>query len=118
MKIKLLQKCVQLVLLLSLISLQSLHAQQPGNCLQFDGTSDHVSLPNTLATAATLSSNNAITISYWFKGTTLLSAVRFNNTNGFIISGYGMQHVISTDGNNSGVAIPTSVLMVIGTMLP
>ena len=96
-------------ILFSLFFQASVFAQQPGNALKFDGTNDYVVLPNTLATATTLASNNGITIEYWFRGTSLLSAVRIQNANGYIVAGYGMQHIISTDGQNSGVAIPSSV---------
>lgn len=85
------------------------YAQQPGNSLRFDGTNDYVTLPSTLSTAATLSSNNGITIEYWFRGSSILSAVRIQNTNGYIVAGYGMQHIISSDGGESGVAIPAFV---------
>ena len=84
-------------------------AQQPGNALKFDGANDYVQLPNALATISTLTSNNGITIEYWFKGSSLLSAVRIQNTTGYIVAGYGMQHIISTDGATSGVAIPAYV---------
>lgn len=94
---------------LILFSASKAEAQQPGNCLKLDGINDYVVLPQSLSTAATLSSNNAITIEYWFKGTNLLSAVRIQNTGGYIIAGYGMQHIISTDGGTNGVAIPSSV---------
>ena len=96
-------------ILFSLIFHTSVFAQQPGNVLKFDGTNDYVVLPNGLATATTLSSNNGISIEYWFKGTSLLSAVRIQNANGYIVAGYGMQHIISTDGGTSGIAIPSSV---------
>lgn len=99
-------------ILFSLFFQASLFAQQPGNALKFDGTSDYVALPNTVSSSATSSSNNSLTIEYWYKGTTpILSAVRIqSSTSNYIISGYGMQHVISTDGGSNGVAIPSSVL--------
>jgi hypothetical protein len=104
------QAILKLCLLLCTVTFQTnADAQQPGNALVFDGSNDYVALPNALATAATLSSNNAITIEYWFKGTSLLSAVRIQNSNGYIIAGYGMQHIISTDGQTTGVGIPSGI---------
>jgi len=85
------------------------NAQQPGNALRFDGSNDYVALPNPLAVSATLNSNNGITIMYWFRGTSLLSAVRIQNSNGYIVAGYGMQHIISSDGATNGVNIPAYV---------
>ncbi|OYU97296.1 MAG: hypothetical protein CFE21_03105 [Bacteroidetes bacterium B1(2017)] len=84
---------------------------QPGNALRFNGSNNYVALPNTLTTAATLSSNNGITIEYWFRGTSILSAVRFQTSSTYIIAGYSMKHVISTDGDvNGGIEIPSYVL--------
>ncbi|MFY8108175.1 MAG: LamG-like jellyroll fold domain-containing protein [Bacteroidia bacterium] len=88
-----------------------LFAQQPGNALNFDGSNDRVVLPPSLSTSLTATSNNGITIEYWFRGTSLLSAVRIeSSTSNYIISGKGMQHLISTDGGQNGVSIPNSVL--------
>ncbi|MDP1728523.1 MAG: LamG-like jellyroll fold domain-containing protein [Bacteroidota bacterium] len=98
------------LILFSLLLNFAAYAQQPGNALRFDGVNDYVALPNALTTATTSASNNGITIEYWFRGTSITSAVRFNNANGYIISGYGMQHIISTDGGTTGgVAIPSTI---------
>ena len=72
-----------------------------------NGTSDFVSLPNTIS--AGLNNGNAVTIEYWFKGTNIQSAVRLQSDNGsFIVAGWGStdpQHIISTDGSTNGVKI-------------
>lgn len=100
---------VKLLFIVFFLFQVSVFAQQPGNALKFDGTNDYVTLPSTLSAAATSSTNNGITIEYWFRGSSLLSAVRIQNSSGYIIAGYGMQHIISTDGGTSGVAIPSYV---------
>ena len=93
------------------IATTTLHAQQPGNTLAFDGANDYVNIPASLTTAATLSTNTAITIEYWFRGSSLQSAVRMQNgSNNYVIAGYNLQHVISSDGGtNNGVAISNVV---------
>ncbi|MDP3928892.1 MAG: LamG-like jellyroll fold domain-containing protein, partial [Bacteroidota bacterium] len=97
-------------LLLFGIGFNQLFAQQPGNALSFDGTNDHVSLPNAVPQALTTSNVSAITIAYWFRGSNNLSAVRIQNGSGFIIAGYGGNHVISTDGGTgNGLPIGSSV---------
>jgi hypothetical protein len=104
MKIQL--KAKQMVLFIFLC-IMMIHAkgQQPGNALSFDGSNDHVSLPSNLVQNATLTGSTAITIEYWFKGSNTLSAVRFQNGNGYIISGHGGNHIISTDGG-TGNGLP------------
>lgn len=81
----------------------------PRNALHFDGINDMVELPFSLASAATASSNNAITIEYWFKGSSLQSAVRFQDGN-YIVVGWNNKHIISSDGGHNGVAIDPNVL--------
>lgn len=103
-------KPVQLFFLFMLLQLFAV-AQQPGNALQFNGTNNYVSLPDPLAVAATLPTNQGITIAYWFKGDNYTSAVRIQTTTGFIICGRAGQHNISTDGGSTnGVTIPVSVM--------
>ena len=77
----------------------------PGNALDFDGASDYVSLPDTLA--GTVAGTEAITIEYWFRGTNLQSPVRLQDGNGYIVAGWhssNPQHLISTDGGTSGIS--------------
>ncbi len=78
----------------------------PGNALNFDG-SNKVTLPPVLYTA-NFNGGNAITIEYWFKGSEIQSAVRFQNTsNHYIVAGWGdpPQFIISSDGATDGVLI-------------
>ncbi len=74
--------------------------------LSFDGTNDDVTLPNTLY-SSNFSNGSAITIEYWFKGSQLLSPVRFQSGGGYLVAGWSdpPQFIISTDGGTSGVAI-------------
>ena len=76
----------------------------PRNALSFDGNNDYVELPANLSTSLTQPSTQAITIEYWFKGSSLHSAVRFQD-GGYIIAGYNNMHVISTDGGLNGISI-------------
>ena len=76
--------------------------------LNFDGVNDHVTLPNSLTQAFTSPSVMEFTIEYWFKGTTLQSAVRFQPTGfNYIVAGWGsnpasQKHIMSTDGGTPG----------------
>ncbi len=78
----------------------------PKNCLDFDGSDDYVTLPSSLY-SNNFSGGSAITIEYWFKGTMLTSAVRFQYT-GYVVAGWGRQFIISTDGGTEGLVIGTS----------
>ncbi|MBL7813828.1 MAG: hypothetical protein JNL70_02395, partial [Saprospiraceae bacterium] len=88
-----------------------------GAALNFDGTNDYILLPNSLGSALTSSSNMAITIEYWFKGSNVQSAVRFqDNSNsgnyiapGVLISGV-YKHVISTDGGTAGLNMGSNLM--------
>ncbi|WP_055445366.1 LamG-like jellyroll fold domain-containing protein [Lacinutrix himadriensis] len=81
----------------------------PATHLNFDGANDHVVLSNNVNN--TLSGGTAITIEYWFKGTNVQSAVRFQTHgayNDFITAGWGSgnpQFLVSTDGYNTGVEL-------------
>ncbi|CAD5963884.1 LamG domain-containing protein [Planktothrix agardhii] len=70
----------------------------PGNTvMQFDGVNDYIQ------TTAKITSGDAVTIEYWFKGSSLQSAVRQQDSAGsYIIAGWGDTHVISTDGGTTG----------------
>jgi hypothetical protein len=80
----------------------------PAYALNFDGSNDYVTLPDSLTSS--LTGGNGITVEYKFKGTDVKSAIRLQNSNGFIISGHNGKHVISTDGGlDSGIQIGGSV---------
>jgi hypothetical protein len=74
--------------------------------LNFDGTNDNVTLPNALPQNLTAPSVSEITIEYWFKGSNLQSAVRFQTGAGYIVAGWGslgsQKFIISSDGGTSG----------------
>lgn len=72
------------------------------NSLNFDGTNDNVALPNALPTAFTQASTTQFTIEYWFRGTSVQSAVRFQNGSGYIVAGWSGLHIISSDGGTGG----------------
>jgi len=59
----------------------------PGNALEFDGVDDYVE------TTLNDLSGSAITIEYWFKGSSTQSAVGQQN-GGFIVSGWEDKHII------------------------
>ncbi|CAD5939216.1 hypothetical protein NO108_02186 [Planktothrix rubescens] len=72
----------------------------PGNntVMQFDGVNDYIQ------TTAKITSGDAVTIEYWFKGSSLQSAVR-QQYNGYIVAGWYDKHIISTDGGNTGISV-------------
>ncbi|MCB0729145.1 MAG: choice-of-anchor D domain-containing protein, partial [Ignavibacteriae bacterium] len=78
--------------------------------LNFDGTNDNVSLPNTLAQNLTTPAVTEFTIEYWFKGSNIQSAVRFQTGAGYIVAGWGgtqgnQKHLISTEGGTTGINV-------------
>jgi len=82
------------------------------NALHFDGTNDYVSLipiNSANCTSAPLTLSNALTIEYWFKGTNLQSAVRFQNGSDYISAGWGtagsFKHILSNSGGVDGVSV-------------
>ncbi len=85
-------------------------ATVPTNVLNFDGVNDYVALPNTLIQNLTLPSVSELTIEYWFKGSLIQSAVRFQTGAGYIVAGWGdtpgsEQHIISTEGGTTGISV-------------
>ncbi|GAB3022102.1 LamG-like jellyroll fold domain-containing protein [Spirosoma pulveris] len=83
------------------------------NALRFDGTNNFVSVQFFDAVncaVLTPDLTNALTIEYWFKGTNLQSAVRFQNGTDFVSAGWGtvgqQKHILSNDGGaNGGIAV-------------
>jgi len=77
-----------------------------GNALVFDGVDDFVDLPNSIATS--LGGGSEITIEYWYRGTEIESAVRFQDGGGYIVAAWSPSnpvHIISTDGGTTGISI-------------
>ncbi|MBK9332747.1 MAG: choice-of-anchor D domain-containing protein [Ignavibacteria bacterium] len=85
----------------------------PAQVLNFDGINDNVVLPVSLSQDLTAPAVSEITIEYWFKGTNLQSAVRFQSGNNWIVAGWGapgnQKHVISTEGGTSGINVGANV---------
>ncbi|NOR88555.1 MAG: T9SS type A sorting domain-containing protein [Bacteroidales bacterium] len=91
----------------------------PKSCYQFNGSNSYVSLGNDLYNN-NFSGGNAISIEYWFKGTVLQSAVRFqgwdvNYGNDYVVAGWGGTNptfIISTDGGSgNGVLIGSDAVL-------
>lgn len=85
----------------------------PASVLNFDGTDDYVALPNTLTQNLTAPSVSEITIEYWFKGSFLQSAVRFQTGSDYIVAGWGNpgseKHIISTEDGTNGISVGAGV---------
>ncbi|HEY9830299.1 MAG TPA: LamG domain-containing protein, partial [Stenomitos sp.] len=79
-----------------------LPASQPPDygVMKFDGTNDYIK------TSAKFPTTNEITIEYWFKGTSLQSAVREQEGGNYIVAGWTGLHIISSDGGtNTGIKV-------------
>jgi hypothetical protein len=99
------------LLLFLIIGTFYLYAQN--NCLNFDGTDDYVTLPNGLY-SANLQGGTELTIEYWFKGTKLSSAVRFQDgSENYIVAGWlnsGTPYfIISNDGGTGGLPFNVNI---------
>ncbi|HRI84317.1 MAG TPA: choice-of-anchor D domain-containing protein [Ignavibacteria bacterium] len=83
--------------------------QSSAQVLNFDGINDNVELPVSLSQNLTSPAVSEITIEYWFKGTNLQSAVRFQSPNKWIVAGWGapgnQKHIISTEGGTDGINV-------------
>jgi hypothetical protein len=75
--------------------------------LNFDGSNDYVEIAN--CSGAALPISDALTIEFWFKGSNMQSAVRFQpDANTYIVMGWNnSKHIISTSGGTNGVNIGT-----------
>jgi len=72
----------------------------PGNTvMKFNGVNDYIQ------TTAKIPSGDALTIEYWFKGSSLQSAVRRQDNNDYIVAGWCDKHIISTDGGTTGISV-------------
>ena len=60
--------------------------------MKFDGVNDHIKTTAKFPTA------NEITIEYWFKGSSLQSALRQQEGGNYIVAGWQGLHIISSDG--------------------
>ncbi len=66
-----------------------------GTALEFDGVDDYLETPITNL------GGSALTVEYWFRGSSLQSAVRQQSTGGYIVSGHNGSHILSFDGGTS-----------------
>ena len=75
-------------------------SKKAGNrALVLDGDGDFVETPLTDLSGPELS------IEYWFKGESNQSAVRQQGGPGWVVAGWGGQHILFNDGGTSGVSI-------------
>ena len=85
----------------------------PATVMNFDGTDDYVALPNTLTQNLSAPSVSEITIEYWFKGSRIQSAVRFQTGSSWIVAGWGNpgseKHLISTEDGTNGISVGAGV---------
>lgn len=81
--------------------------------LHFDGVNDHVTLPVSLSQNMTSPSVQELTIEYWFKGSHIQSAVRFQTGPNWVVAGWGApgneKHLISTEGGTNGISVGAGV---------
>jgi len=81
--------------------------------LNYDGVNDHVTLPVSLSQNLTSPSVQELTIEYWFKGSHIQSAVRFQTGPNWIVAGWGApgneKHLISTEGGTNGISVGAGV---------
>ena len=82
--------------------------------LNFDGVNDNVAVPNTLAQNLTAPTVTEFTIEYWYKGSKIQSAVRFQTGTGYIVAGWGgtpgtEKHIISTENGTNGINVGAGV---------
>ena len=92
--------------------LRKLEIAQPATHLNFDGVNDYVELPVNISDIT--NDGKEITIEYWFKGTNVQSAVRFQNQNNYIVAGWGggdPLFIVSTDGGTNGVSAGSAAII-------
>ena len=87
------------------------------NALNFDGINDCVQI--TKCSGSIFAGGDAITIEYWFKGTSIQSAVRMQSgSNNWIMAGHVGFHLLSNDAPGGGYPLARAITMVIGTTSP
>lgn len=99
-------RIISLILLMIFTFSTQSFSMYPAKCLNFDGVNDYVLLPATLTNNLMNASVTQLTIEYWFKGSSLRSAVRFQNGGSFIVAGWGTPgsqiHAMSIEGGTGG----------------
>lgn len=77
----------------------------PGNkSLKLDGTGDYV-----IVDSLTDLSGSEISVQYWFRGSSIQSAVRQQGS-GWIVAGWNNQHILSHDGGTGGIRAGDAVI--------
>lgn len=75
------------------------------NALTFDGVNDFV-IANNCVGSPVINGGNAITVEYWFKGTSTQSAVRSQADQSYMVAGWNGKHILSNDGGTvSGISV-------------
>ncbi|MHB1309583.1 MAG: LamG-like jellyroll fold domain-containing protein, partial [Limisphaerales bacterium] len=74
--------------------------------LKLNGTGAYVVVPTL--TDLSGAAGEELTIQYWFKGSSLQSAVR-QQSGGFIVAGWGGLHILSHDGDVNGISAGAGV---------
>ena len=78
----------------------------PGNkSLKLDSNGDYV-----FVDSLTDLSGEEITIQYWFRGSSIQSAVRQQGGGNYIVAGWNNQHILSHDGGTSGISVDEAVI--------
>ena len=78
---------------------------QEGNRVLFlDGNGDFA------ITTLTDLSGSEITVQYWFRGSSIQSAVRQQSGGGWIVAGWNKQHILSFDGGTTGISAGDSAI--------
>ncbi|MFZ4621461.1 MAG: LamG-like jellyroll fold domain-containing protein, partial [Bacteroidota bacterium] len=80
----------------------------PGSAVSLNGSSNYLSV-NTLTDL----SGDSLTIEYWFKGSDLVSAVRYQSGGDYLVAGWNASgtkvHILSNDGGvNNGIPVGAS----------
>jgi hypothetical protein len=78
-------------------------ATTTNNALNFDGTNDYVHINK--CSGSLFTGGDALTIEYWFKGSSNLSAVRMQDNGEFIVAGWNGLHILSNDGGTTGISV-------------
>ena len=78
----------------------------PGNkSLKLDSDGDYV-----FVDSLTDLSGSAISVQYWFRGSSIQSAVRQQGGGSWIVAGWNNQHILSQDGGTGGISAGDAVI--------
>jgi hypothetical protein len=75
-----------------------------GSALHFDGLDDCIEIANQNQQPI-INGGDALTVEYWFKGTNMQSALRFQDGSDFVVAAWqNNRHILSNDGFPEGLA--------------